>query len=61
MKVYTTTKIETTKEEKETVQKFIDFIDNMDDEWHELCRVLGESNMDIMFDTAAEILCMMED
>ena len=61
MKVYTTTRIEATKGEKEAVQNFINFLENMGDEWHELCHVFSETKMSIMYDTADEILTMMED
>ena len=61
MKIYTTTRIEATKNEMEIVQNFINFLEDMGDAWHELCRVCGESNMDTMYNTAEEILEMMED
>ena len=61
MRIYTTIRIEATKGEKETIQNFINFFENMGDNWYELCRACGESNMDIMYNTAEDILNMMED
>ena len=61
MKVYTTTRIEATKGEKEIIQNFINLFEDMGDNWEELCHVFSETRMNIMYDTADEILTMMDD